>query len=246
MRNACSVLGVAAVETLRYAEGVMWPDEFLTYDLKTHGARPSEMRRRKNGDDDQTLTPALATAPVGDLAGRIGGRLSEYDPDLVITHSRFGDYGHADHAAAHRATVRAFDAFADERSRLYALAWPNFLVRINTRLMKIGGRDIRHMGPDGRFNLPVALRPDSSAGAGVTVDVADMLGTRRVASRWYRPEISGGPLPLRVLERLPVWLQRRVLGGARLSLLRAPRGFLPGVPSGSRSSTGDSASGEYL
>ena len=73
MRNACSVLGVAAVETLRYAEGVMWPDEFLTYELKTHGARPSEIRRRKNGDDDQTLTPALATAPAGDLAGRIGG-----------------------------------------------------------------------------------------------------------------------------------------------------------------------------
>lgn len=246
MRNACSVLGVSAVETLRYAEGVMWPDEFLTYELKTHGARSTETRRRENGDDDQALTPVLATAPIGELTARIGGRISEFDPDLVVTHSRFGDYGHADHAAAHNATVRAFDVFADIRSRLYALDWPKFLVGLNTRMMKVGGRDIRHMGPDGRFDLPLALRIPRKEGAGVTIDVADMLGARRAASRWYQAEIAKGPLPLRMLERLLLRLQRMTLGKARLSLIQGPNGFVPGVSPNRESSRRGRASSEYL
>ena len=231
LRNACEVLGVSAVETLRYAGGAMWPDD-------TRGAT----RLHENPGDGQSLAPVLATAPRGDVAARIGGRISEYDPDLVITHSRYGDYGHADHVATHQATILAFETTAGERSRLYALAWPNFLVSLNTRLMKIGGRDIRRMGPDGRFDLALAVRSAPDSGASVTIGVADMLRIRRAASRWYSAEMSRGPLPLRILERLPLWLQRTVLGGAQLTLLRAPGGFTPGA---SRKAKTDSISG-YL
>lgn len=241
LRSACEVLGVSAVETFRYAAGAMWPEE--KNDPEAH---PSEMRQQGGPGDDQMLAPVLATAPVSDLAGRIGGRISEYDPDVVITHSRYGDYGHADHAATYQATVQAFEVSAGERSRLYALAWPNFLVGLNSRLMKIGGRDIRRMGPDGRFNLPMALRSPGASGTSVTIEVADMLGLRRVASRWYALEISKGPLPLRILERLPLWIQKWFLGTARLTVVRAPTGFSPGGSIEAKTSTGDSSSGEYL
>ncbi|MCZ6538229.1 MAG: PIG-L family deacetylase, partial [Chloroflexi bacterium] len=219
LRNACEVLGVSSVETFRYTGGVMWPE-----DTGSPETRPSQAHLRENGGDDRTLAPVLATAPVGDLAGRIGGRISENDPDIVITHSRYGDYGHADHAATHLATVLAFETSASERSRLYALAWPSFLVSLNGRLMKIGGRDIRRMGPNGQFDLLQAINVAATArslvpgGTDVTVRVADMLKVRRAASRWYADEMSRGPLPLRILERLPVWLQRTVLGRARLTL----------------------------
>ncbi|MCH8116219.1 MAG: PIG-L family deacetylase [Chloroflexi bacterium] len=241
MRNACEVLGVAAVETFRYAEGAMWPDE-----LETHRVRLPETRLYEIVDHHQTLAPVLATAPTADLAGRIGGRISEYRPDLVITHSRYGDYGHADHAATYLAVVRAFEASAGMRARLYALAWPSFLVSLNSRLMKIGGRDISRMGPDGRFDLPLAIRSHSASDAGVTLEVADMLRLRRVASRWYAPEISKGPLVLRLLERLPIRLQQTVLGRARLTLVRAPAGFTPGASRDVRASADDSFSDEYL
>ncbi len=234
LQNACDVLGVSAIETLRYAEGEMWPDDTVS--------------------NETTMVPILATAPVGDLAGRISGRISEYNPDLVITHSRYGDYGHADHAATYQATVRAFQESANKASRLYALAWPKFLVAVNSRLMKIGGRDIRRMGPNGQFDLPAAIRAsfgvdgvdEADSGSDLTIDVADMLGVRRRASRWYALEISRGPLPLRALERLPIWLQRTVLGRARLTLLRAPVGFSPTAPRHSESSAGGSSSAEYL
>jgi hypothetical protein len=194
---------------------------------------------------NQPQAPVLATAPTADLAARIGGRISAFGPDIVITHSGYGDYGHADHAATHRATVRAFEAFADKHSRLYALAWSKFLVRLNSRLMKLGGRDIRHMGPDGRFDLSrgisLAFSGTSSSsvkgGNVISVGVADMLTIRRTASRWYVAEISRGPLPLRILEKLPVWLQRTVLGKARLRLVRGPHGFTPGESRKSGSAT---------
>ncbi len=242
LRKACGVLGVSAVEILRYAEGAMWPDE----EVESHVASPSGMRFNENGGDARSTTaraPLLATAPVGDVAGRIAGRISEYDPDIVITHSRYGDYGHADHAATYHATLQAFEASACERSRLYAIAWPKFLVGLNRRMLKIGGRDIRRMGPAGRFDLPMAIQCRSSSDAAsvtsVTIRVADMLGLRRTASRWYALELSKGPLPLRILERLPTWLQRTVLGKARLTLVRAPGGFSPGRSGRRGHSTGE-------
>ncbi|MBT4125431.1 MAG: PIG-L family deacetylase [Chloroflexi bacterium] len=200
LHAACKELGVSGVETLRYFEGAMWPDE-------SDGA-------------ESEIPLKLSTAPIADLVAGISGRVAEFGPDVVITHSSYGDYGHADHAATSNAVqlvVQKIVVAGNSAVRLYLLEWPRWVVRLNARLMKIGGRDIRRMGEDGRFNLLTALRaPDDNQ---VAISVVKQLAARRKASRLYAPEIARGPLPMRMLERAPLWLQRFFLGNARLRLV---------------------------
>jgi LmbE family N-acetylglucosaminyl deacetylase len=206
LHKACEVLGVGTVETLRYSEGVMWRDE---------------LDEASSESEDLNLTPVLSVVPVGDLASRVGGRVSEINPDIVITHSVHGDYGHPDHAAVYEATLRAVERSASDTLRLYTLSWPRWMVKFNIRLMKLGGREVRKMGPRGRFNLSAAVyRSQKST---TSIKVGNKLGVRREASRWYSVEIARGPLPMRVLERVPLWIQSRFLGKARLTLVNKPK-----------------------
>ena len=59
-----------------------------------------------------------------------------------------------------------------------------------------------------------------------TINVGNKLGIRREASRWYAVKIARGPLPLRILERLPLWIQSRFMGRARLTLVNKPKDVL--------------------
>jgi LmbE family N-acetylglucosaminyl deacetylase len=205
MRKACEVLGVKNVETLRYAESAMWPIENLNI-----------MGRSPNGQFEDKLSPGLTTVPIDDVAGRIAGRISELNPTVIITHAPYGDYGHADHAAAHRATVRAIEQFSSNMPLLYSLIWPKWMMWLNVWMMKIGGRDIRRMGPDGRFNFGMLLQRQQTPN--LTIKVSRYLDVRREASRWYEEELARGPLPMRLLERLPLRIQSIFLGKARLVL----------------------------
>ena len=54
LRKACDVLGVASVETLQFAEGVMWPDEAVDV---------------REDDVVKKLAPILTKVPIGELAG---------------------------------------------------------------------------------------------------------------------------------------------------------------------------------
>ena len=208
LHKACEDLGVAAVETLRYSEGVMWPDE---------------LDEASTATEDLKLTPVLSVVPVDDIAGRVSGCISEIKPDVVITHSVHGDYGHPDHAAVYEATFRAVERSSSDSVRLYALSWPRWMVKFNIRLMKLGGREIRRMGPRGRFNLSASMHRLQDPTT--TIKVGSKLGVRRKASRWYAAEIAKGPLPLRILERLPLWVQSTILGRARLTLVNKPKDF---------------------
>lgn len=198
LADACRVLGVGSVSTLRYHGGPMWP---------TNRSRPRSSLR-------------LAESHVDDVAARIAGHISVSEPDTVITHSVYGDYGHVDHATVCAATIRAVAQQGPRSTLLYCLDWPRRLVQLNLRLMRLAGRDITRMGPNGEFNLKQAVTnaPESTE----SVDVAAFLKTRKAASRAYSDEISAGPPLLRALEYAPVLLQRPLLGRVRLSLV-SPR-----------------------
>ena len=88
LHKACAVLGVDAVETLRYVEGAMWRDE---------------LDEASSASEELKLMPALSVVPVDDLASRVSGRISEINPNIVITHSVHDDYRHPDHAAVYEA-----------------------------------------------------------------------------------------------------------------------------------------------
>ena len=193
LADACRALGIGNIATLRYQGSPMWPE---SYGIPTPSLR-------------------LAEAQIDDIAARIAGHIAAFEPDTVITHSTYGDYGHVDHAAVCAATIRAVVQENTRSTRLYCLDWPRLLVGLNLRLMRLMGRDITRMGPNGEFDLAGAVA--NAPAATETIDVAAFLKTRKAASRFYSDEISLGPPPLRALENAPVLLQRLVLGRVRLA-----------------------------
>lgn len=198
LHRACADLGVNRVETLRFIEGEMWP------------------QKPETGSDPLTAS-RVATAPLADISGRISGRMLEFDPDLVVTHAPYGDYGHADHAAVYRATVTAVEGAPEDlrgKLSLYALDWPSWAMRINTLMLRLARHNTHEMGHDGGFDLIAAV--NSTRGQRISFQVGSFLGVRRNASRHYGPEIADGPLVLRFLEKLPAVLQRPVLGNVRV------------------------------
>ena len=198
LADACRVLGIEHVSSLRYHGSPMWPVTGRRY-------RPSLM---------------LADAHVDDVAARIAGHVASFAPDTVITHSTYGDYGHVDHATVCAATIRAVTQSNNGSTHLYCLDWPRPLVRLNLRLIRLARRDITRMGPDGKFNLEQAVA--NAPPCTDVLDVAAFLKTRKAASRFYSDQISVGPPPLRALEYAPVLLQRPFLGRARLVQVYPP------------------------
>ncbi|MDA1297331.1 MAG: PIG-L family deacetylase [Chloroflexi bacterium] len=173
----------------------------------------------------EPASPALLSAPESAVVNLIEGKLAEIAPSMIVTHSPDGDYGHPDHALCHRLTVAAAAAAAPSAA-VYALAWPRAMLWLNSLAERL-------------LSLP-AKKPDVKArerrvaeggeGRGATLssrlpvtgshDVRRFLSVRKRAVRHYNKEISQGPLPLRLLEAAPTWLQRPVLGKARLSRVR--------------------------
>ena len=203
LSDACRVLGIDDVSSLRYHGSPMWP--------VTDRHSQSSLR--------------LADAHVDDIAARIAGCIASFGPDTVITHSTYGDYGHVDHATVCAATIRAVKQAADASTRLYCLDWPRPLVRLNLRLMRLARQDITRMGPNGKFNLERAVvnAPPTTE----SIDVSEFLKTRKAASRFYADPISVGPPLLRALEHAPTLLQRPFLGRVRLAQVYPPTGTRP-------------------
>ena len=195
LTDACRVLGIGNVATLRYHGSPMWP----------------EPRREPQS------SLRLADAHVDDIAARIAGHITAFEPDTVITHSTYGDYGHVDHAAVCAATIRAVvQENTQTRRALYCLDWPRRLVRLNLRLMRLAWDETSPVWV--RTVSSISRRAVANAPAATeSIDVAAFLKTRKAASRFYSDEISLGPPPLKALENAPVLLQRLVLGRVRLA-----------------------------
>ena len=102
LADACHALGIGNIATLRYHGSPMWPE---SYGIPTPSLR-------------------LAEAQIDDIAARIAGHIAAFEPDTVITHSTYGDYGHVDHAAVCAATIRAVVRENTRSTRLYCLDWP--------------------------------------------------------------------------------------------------------------------------
>lgn len=191
MELAAAELGIASVSSLRFA-----------------AAGSSSAK--------STASPPLLSAPELVVASQIAGKIAELSPGMIITHSPSGDYGHPDHAFCHRVTVIAAREGAPS-AVVFALAWPRVMLGLNG----LAGRVINLVSRSGNENLTTG-DPSSTVHLPITEthDVARFLPTRKRAAQHYRAELSQGPFPLRMLEAAPTWLQRPVLGKARLSRVR--------------------------
>ncbi len=218
LTKAAALLGISLVTSLRYEPSPMWPASGRRSEASAGGAPIVASGPR------QTEAPMLARAPLADLAGRIAGRLDEFLPHAVLTHSPYGEYGHPDHMLVHRAALAAFSQRDRPESRLYCLVYPLLLVRLNERLMRLSGRDTRRMGPDGTFDLMAAVKA-APRKTGV-IDVRAYVPARQKAAQVYEQVIGAGPLPLKMIERSPLWIRRKFFGRAAVTRLAPPtQGF---------------------
>ncbi|MBI4201584.1 MAG: PIG-L family deacetylase [Chloroflexi bacterium] len=180
---------------------------FLGYDGAPMGPIPNAGQRM------------VAAAPLSQVAGAIGRVMDDLQPDAVITDSPYGAYGHPDHIVVHWATVEAFQKHKKAGARLYCLALPLPLVRLNLRLMALR-LPVHGLGPHGHIDLAAAVKtaPEKTA----LVDTRGYVRCRRTAARCYAEEIAGAPLPLKLLEWSPLWVQRLVFRRTALTRLYPP------------------------
>ncbi len=85
-------------------------------------------------------------------------------PQVVVTFNRYGGYGHPDHIAIQRATVRAFwrlrgladsnrDGDTYQPQKLYYTAFPSLMLRLGILSARLKGRDPRRMGINGDVDM---------------------------------------------------------------------------------------------
>jgi LmbE family N-acetylglucosaminyl deacetylase len=115
--------------------------------------RDSNMRGMK----DNNNTDSLNMAPIDEVTGKMVKIMREIRPDVVITHDPSTDYGHPDHIATHKATIKAFHAAGDpaqypeagpafQPKKLYFGVRPHGTMRLMIKLMPLFGQDPHHSG----------------------------------------------------------------------------------------------------
>jgi len=86
-------------------------------------------------DSGMAGTPANAdprcfhAAPLAEAAERLAALLREERPDVVVTYTADGTYGHPDHVKAHHVTLAAVDGLDGTRPRVYLHAVPRGLLQ---------------------------------------------------------------------------------------------------------------------
>jgi LmbE family N-acetylglucosaminyl deacetylase len=176
LRCAAAALGLAGVDLLRYRDSGM-------------AGSPANER-----------PAALVQAPLEDVAGAIAERIRDLRPQVVLTHGPYGEYGHPDHAAVHRATVAAYELLPDRDrpAKLYVYTLGRRGMRWFVRLTPLLGFDPEAVGANRDVNLraalanqlPVTTRVDTSSG-----QAAKRQAVACHASQHSGPESFWGILP---------------------------------------------------
>ncbi len=119
------------------------------------------------GSPDNHHPTALAAQPLDVVAAQVVHYFRLVKPQVVITFDPIGGYRHPDHIAIHNATVRAFEAGEElaqaypglnglppfQPQKLYFQTIPHTIVRLAVTLMRIAGKDPRHMGKNHDVDL---------------------------------------------------------------------------------------------
>jgi LmbE family N-acetylglucosaminyl deacetylase len=196
--------GYADVSELRSAELECASRELGLAGVHYLGYRDSGMP----GSPDNRHPNSLFSASVDDVAGRIGEHLLRLKPDTVITHDKFGGYGHPDHIKLYHATVRAYellygvrvgDGDGDPREtadrppapRLYATAFPKGLLKFGVRVLPLIGQNPRQFGR----NKDIDLVEMSTWVVPVTaaIEVRDYARHKERASACHVSQLPSGP-----------------------------------------------------
>jgi LmbE family N-acetylglucosaminyl deacetylase len=126
-------LGEIRTEELRRSGEILGVDRqaFLDY-------RDSGMAGTSSNDDARSFH----MAHLGEASERLAAIMREERPDVVVTYTPDGTYGHPDHIKAHHTTIAALDLLAEEGwspAKAYLHAIPrSFVEQMRERMREMG------------------------------------------------------------------------------------------------------------
>ena len=115
-------------------------------------------------------------APLHEAAGRLAAVLREERPEVVVTYTPDGTYGHPDHIKAHHTTVAALDLLEREGwqpAKFYLQAIPRDMMRVFMERAREAGIEM----PEGSIRI-IGI-PDEEITT--VVDVTDLVARKRSA-----------------------------------------------------------------
>jgi len=154
------------------------------------------------GTEDNAHPGALAQAPVEEVVATLVGYIRKLKPQVIITSDPEGGYGHPDHIAVNRATVKAYNAAADSQlfpeagspfqpQKLYFSTFSFRFVGPMLALLRLLGRDPRKWGRNEDIDLTEVLETRFPINAKVNYrKVADI---KRKAMACHASQLGMGP-----------------------------------------------------
>ena len=153
LRRSCEILGVDRLEFLGY--------------------RDSGMAGTSSNEDPRSFH----MAPLAEAAEKLAVILREERPDVVVTYTSDGTYGHPDHVKAHHTTVATLDLLDDREgwrpAKAYLHAVPRSFIRQMTERARQAGIDM----PAGGIRIEGI--PDEEITT--IVDVRDLVERKRAS-----------------------------------------------------------------
>jgi LmbE family N-acetylglucosaminyl deacetylase len=173
------------------------------------GYRDSGMQ----GSPDNQHPNALVQAPLDQVAAQVTAIIRKLKPQVVVTFSPYGGYGHPDHIFMHHATMRAFHAANDPNSypeqlaaglslwqpqRLFYSTMGTGLLRAALWGMRLSGKNPRKMGVNQDIDFVRVV--EEATPIHTSVRTGKYYDQNREACRAHRSQYSGG---MSILDRIP-------------------------------------------
>lgn len=199
----CEDLACRREQELRCAVKVLGVTELFLLGYRDSGMAGSPSNQHPN---------ALFQANVEDVARRVADLIVQIRPQVILTSDPYGGYGHPDHIAVHRATLRAWEMVqaglllpAERPQKLYYSTFSHTMLRWAARVMPLLGRNPRALGANHDIDLMEILSHTIPITA--KVGFAPYYDIARQASACHTSQLSG---PSSVSGWIPRWLQRRI------------------------------------
>jgi N-acetyl-1-D-myo-inositol-2-amino-2-deoxy-alpha-D-glucopyranoside deacetylase len=205
--------GYASIGDLRWAELTKAVKVLGLAGFLYLGYRDSGML----GAKENAHPKALVNAPIDEVAGRIIEIFRQIKPDVVITHDPSGGYGHPDHIATYKATLKAFQVSSGRLKypdigpvfqpiKLYCLIRPHRLTKLFISLLRLVGRDPRHFGRNKDIDLVKILENEYPVNASVLLR-KKFISLKEEASACHASQLGGRSLNTGVMGILNKVLQ---------------------------------------
>jgi N-acetyl-1-D-myo-inositol-2-amino-2-deoxy-alpha-D-glucopyranoside deacetylase len=179
-------------------------------DLFLLGYRDSGMA----GTADNQHPRSLFKANVEEVAQKVAGLMVRIRPQVILTSDPYGGYGHPDHIAVHRATLRAWEMVQagllpprERPQKLYYSTFSHTVLRFAARVMPLLGRNPRAMGANHDIDLVEIL--DHTIPTTAKIDFGPYYEIAKRASACHSSQLSG---PSSFSGWAPRWLLRRLMG----------------------------------